>query len=286
MQLVLRKLLDPDHRADCTVLAEIVDHARAAWPTVDLATEHFIAHLADRLPDAADLESALRAMHTADLYLACACLRGDAGAVAAFDAHCLSVVDRALARLGIDGDAVNEVKQRLRRSLLVADDGQPRIAGFAGRGDLRSWLRVLAIHEALAIARRAQRDIAADEDRLVDLACVGASPELEYFKRVYRREFEIAFREAVHSLSDRDRILVRQHFLDGVSVNDIGRLYRVHRATAGRWLDRARDALLAATRDRLMARLDVPPAELESILRLVLSQLEISLRPLFRHHRA
>jgi len=286
MQLGLRKLLDPDHRADGTVLAEIVAHARAAWPTVDLATEHFIAHLADRLPDADDLESALRAMHTADLYLACACLRGDAGAVAAFDAQCLSVVDRALARLGIDGDAVNEVKQRLRRSLLVADDGQPRIAGFAGRGDLRSWLRVLAIHEALAIARRAQRDIAADEDRLVDLACVGASPELEYFKRVYRREFEIAFREAVHSLSDRDRILVRQHFLDGVSVNDIGRLYRVHRATAGRWLDRARDALLAATRDRLMARLDVPPAELESILRLVLSQLEISLRPLFRHHRA
>src|SRR5262249_41683920 len=81
-----------------------------------------------------------------------------------------------------------------------------------------------------------------------------------YFKRVYRREFELAFREAVQSLSDRERILVRQHFLDGVSVNDLGRLYRVHRATAGRWLERARDALLAATRARLMARLAVPAA--------------------------
>jgi RNA polymerase sigma-70 factor (ECF subfamily) len=283
---VLGRLLGSDRNADGGALAGIVEAARSAWPTVELAADVFIAHLADRLTDTNEIEAALRRMHTSDLYLACACLHGDAGAIAAFDLHCLTVVDRALPRLGMDPDTVGEVKQRLRRNLLVADTGPPRIAGFAGRGDLRSWIRVLAVHEALAIARKAQREITAGEDRLVDLACVGASPELDYFKRVYRREFEIAFREAVQALSDRDRILVRQHFLDGVSVNDVARLYRVHRATAGRWLERARDALLAATRARLMDRLDIPPAEIESILRLILSRLEISLRPLFRQRRS
>jgi hypothetical protein len=32
----------------------------------------------------------------------------------------------------------------------------------------------------------------------------------------------------------------------------------------------------------MMERLAIPPAELESILRLVMSRIEISLRPLFR----
>lgn len=287
---MLGKLLDSDRGGDgaalTAMLAGLIAEARSAWPTVELATDVFIAHLADRLTNTGEVEAALRRMHTSDLYLACACLHGDADAVAAFDLHCLTVVDRALPRLGMNADAVGEVKQRLRRSLLVADTGPPRIAGFAGHGDLRSWIRVLAVHEALAIVRKAQREVAADEDRLVDLACVGASPELEYFKRVYRREFAIAFREAVQALSDRERILVRQHFLDGVRVNDIARLYRVHRATAGRWLERARDTLLAATRARLMDRLDVLPIELDSILRLVLSRLEISLRPLFRQRRS
>ena len=285
----LSKLLDPARRAGganlTVVIGGVVAEARAAWPTIELASDVFIAHLAAHLPDTVEIEAALRGMHTSDLYLACACLHGDSGALAAFDRHCLSVIDRALPRLGIDADTIREVKQRLRHTLLVAESGPPRLAGFAGRGELRSWIRVLAVHEALAIARQAERHITADEDRLVELACAGASPELEYCKRVYRREFELAFREAVQSLSDRERILVRQHFLDGVSVHDLGRLYRVHRATAGRWLERARDAILAATRARLMERLDVPPAELESILRLVLSRLEISLRPIFRQRR-
>jgi RNA polymerase sigma-70 factor (ECF subfamily) len=59
----------------------------------------------------------------------------------------------------------------------------------------------------------------------------------------------------------------------------------VHRATAARWLEGARDAILATTRARLMERLEISPSELESIIRLVLSRLEINLRPLLRRRR-
>jgi RNA polymerase sigma-70 factor (ECF subfamily) len=267
------------------MIADVVAAARAAWPTVEVSAERFLAYLAERVPAGAALEAAVVEMHASDLYLACACADGDAPAIAAFEDHCLSVVDRALARLNMNFDVVNEVKQRLRRALLVAENGPPRIVGFAGRGALRGWIRVMAVHEALGIVQHARHDVAAEEDRLVDLACAGATPEIDYFKRMYRREFEIAFREAIQTLTDRERTLLRQHFLDGVSVNELSRLYRVHRATAGRWLERARDALLSTTRAHLMDRLDVPRAEVESILRLVLSQLEINLRPLFQRPR-
>jgi RNA polymerase sigma-70 factor (ECF subfamily) len=266
-------------------IACAITDARAAWPAIEVSVDAFFAYLAERLPAADDPAAALGALHVADLYLACGCAHGDAAAIAAFDVHCLSVVDRALAKLGLDAATIDEVKQRLRRSLLVPEPGAPRIVGFAGRGALRSWVRVLAVHEAWAMLRTV-RGHAEAEDRLVDLASAGASPELEYLKRMYRQDFERAFRAAIQALSARERTLLRQHFLDGVGINELAAVYRVHRATIGRWLENAREAVLGSTRRNLMESLDVPRAEIESILRLVLSQVELNLRPLLAHRGA
>src|SRR5262249_131485 len=82
-----------------TLLADIVQAARAAWPGVELPPEMFLAHVRSKLGDGLPIEPTLRELHTADLYLACACARGDPHALAAFDERCLSVVDRALPRL-------------------------------------------------------------------------------------------------------------------------------------------------------------------------------------------
>jgi RNA polymerase sigma-70 factor (ECF subfamily) len=265
-------------------MASIVAAAQAAWPAIDLAAEQFIRYLTDRLPQDTEIETAIRGIHTSDLYLACACVEGNVEALAAFERHCLAVIDRALSRLGLDADAVHEVKQRLRHALLVADTGPPRIAAFAGRGDLRSWVRITAMREALAI-QSYQRRLVADEDRLVELVASGESPELAYFKRMYRREVELALREAIQALSDHERTLIKLQVLDRVTIQQIGRIYRVHRVTAGRWIEDARDRLLKATRARLLERLNVQPAELDSILRLVSSRLEISLGPLLGRRR-
>ena len=266
-------------------IANAVTGARAAWPAIAVTGDDFFAYLDERLPDGDEPAT----LHVSDLFLACGCAHGDAAAIAAFDAQCLSVVDRALPKLGLDAATIDEVKQRLRRSLLVPEHGAPRIVGFAGRGALRSWVRVLAVHEAWGMLRTARGHVDlgdAAEDRLVDLASAGASPELEYLKRVYRQDFERAFRAAIQALSARARTLLRQHFLDGVGINELAVLYRVHRATIGRWLEHAREAVLATTRGHLMESLDVPRAEIESILRLVLSRIELNLRPLLTHRGA
>src|SRR5687768_11928782 len=84
---------------------EMVRVARLAWPGVDLETRVFLDYLGTHGGPC-----------TTDLYLACACSRGDAAALAAFEAQVLSVIDPVLARLGFAADTASEVKQRLRAS--------------------------------------------------------------------------------------------------------------------------------------------------------------------------
>jgi RNA polymerase sigma-70 factor (ECF subfamily) len=267
-------------------LDEIIRSARLAWPTVQLSPERFVAHLARHLPEGVPIETALGQMHTADLYLACACALGDTSAILAFELHCLTGIDNAVSRYRASSDLVAEVKQRVRERVLVSDSGPPRIAGFNGRGNLRSWVQVVAVREAIQIARGSRREISIDDDTPLHALVTSADTELANVKARYVGEFAQAFSAALRDLSPRDQILLRQHVIDGLSIDQLGALYRIHRATAARNLQRARRAVLVATRTRLASRLDVRPSELDSILRLIRSRLHVTLRWLVRRRRS
>jgi len=71
--------------------------------------------------------------------------------------------------------------------------------------------------------------------------------------------------------------VLRLHLLDGLNIDRIGQLHDVHRATAARWLASAREALAKDTQRILQARLQVSRSEFESLLRLVRSDLDVSL---------
>jgi RNA polymerase sigma-70 factor, ECF subfamily len=264
------------------LLAEIMRSAQAAWPTVELAPELFIAHIARHLPEGVPVETALRQMHTDDLYLACACAKGDIRAIAAFDTHCMSVVESAVSRHRVSSDVAAEVKQLVRERALVGDSGPPRIAGFSGRGDLRGWVRVMATREAMLLSRRARRETPVDDEELLYAFVTPGDAELEQAKSRYRDEFKQAFDVALRSLPARDQTLLRQHVIDGLTIDQLGALYRVHRSTAARNLERARQAVLAATRAQMQNRLHVRTTELDSILRMIRSKLEVSLRALVK----
>jgi len=268
------------------LLAEILRSAAAAWPTVELAPELFVRHLARHLPEGVPLEAALRQMNTDDLYLACACAEGDLRAIAAFETHCMSVVDSAVARHRTSSDFAAEVKQHVRQRALVRDSGPPRIASFSGRGDLRGWVRVMATRESIVLARRTHREQPIDDEELLQAFVTPGNTELDEAKRQYRDEFKRAFDTALRSLPAREQTMLRQHVLDGLTIDQLGALYHVHRATAARNLERARQAVLAATRDQMMGKLRVRSSELDSILRLIRSKLEVSLRGLGRARRS
>jgi RNA polymerase sigma-70 factor (ECF subfamily) len=51
----------------------------------------------------------------------------------------------------------------------------------------------------------------------------------------------------------------------------------VHRATAARWLEKARDALEQGTRALLVARLGIGDSSIDSLVAMVRSELHVSL---------
>jgi RNA polymerase sigma-70 factor (ECF subfamily) len=266
-------------------MVDIVRGAQDAWPTVDLPFDAYVAYLRERLPTNLPAPHALRKMHTADLYLACACARGDAHALAAFDDRCLRQLDGVLSKMRIPAEVIAEVKQDIRSRVLVGDGTPPKIVEFEGRGDLRSWVRIMAVRRALQHQSRARREVTMEDDCLLQGLVGTGDPEQDYAKGLYRRAFKHAFEGALKSLPSREITLLRQHYVDGLTIDELGALYRVHRATAARQLGAARTLLHETTRSRMMSRLRVEPQELDSIMRMIRSRIEISVSSSFRRPR-
>ena len=101
--------------------------------------------------------------------------------------------------------------------------------------------------------------------------------ELAYMKKHYGAAFQSAFRSALAGLPAKDRLLLKQRFKHHVGVEDLGRMHGVHAGTISRWVTAARDALARGTREVMMKELDVSKADVSSILRLIESQIDVTL---------
>jgi RNA polymerase sigma-70 factor (ECF subfamily) len=257
-----------------TAWQEMLDAARAAWPELRIEPAQIIEFIAQRL-SGTDLADALASAPAADLVLAAACMAQEPTAHAAFEAV-LSEVDAAGSSTRSPPDLVDDVKQVIRVQLLVArGDKAPGIGGYRGKGPLRGWVRITATRELIRHQRKAARE--RPSERPLDEAIGDAGdPVLSQLKAEYRTEFAVALREAIADLDAETRTLLRQQIVDQLSIDEIGAAFGVHRATAARWLLRARGALVTATRGRLASRLKLSFEEIDSVIRLVSSQLDAS----------
>lgn len=260
------------------LLAACVARAAAAWPAFTLDAERFVAAIAARLADGLPPVQALEAMQVDDLYLACGCAGGEPAALAGFEQRCGAAIERAIAATGASAAERADLGQVVRQRLLVApaDSDTPRIATYSARGPLTAWVRVVATREAARMLGRARREAGSD-DEIAGLLATGDDPEIGYLKRLYRSEFKRAFQAAIEALTDRQRLLLRQHVLDGLNIDQLAALHGAHRSTTARWLEAARDAVLAGTRRELVQRLQLSRGELASVMRLIQSQLDVSL---------
>ncbi|MCG8423563.1 MAG: hypothetical protein MJE77_37155 [Proteobacteria bacterium] len=259
-------------------LAELYQKASECWPELAVPAATFLPYVAQRVSLDKPLARALRALHVGDLFLACACVSGSAGAVDAFEAAHRSTMDMALAGMGDVRGVADEARQRVREKLFVAAGGQaPKIASYSGSGDLRSWVRATTIREALSLIRKHQKEVPGEDALLAALPSPGDDPELSKLKEVYRTAFKAAFECAFAGLSSRDRTLLRYKFYDGANIDEIASIYRVHRATAARWIARARAQLFSATRSHMMQHLDFEADDFESVMKLIQSRMEVSI---------
>lgn len=256
-------------RYDVGNMADFEARARTAWPAVTVSSSAFRDFVRERLEDEPSDEIAQ------DLLLCCGCLEGDDAALRGFDENLGQWVPAFVAKLGLDAVQIDEVRQRLRHRLLIPNDaGHRKLADYRGLGRLPSWLRVVAIRIALDLkqteARRASTPPRDDQ-------LVSDDPELDYLRQRYAEDFRAAFVDALRGLPLEQRNVLRLHLLDGLNIDRIGQLHDVHRATAARWLASARESLAKETQRLLQARLQVSRSEFESLLRLVRSDLDVSL---------
>lgn len=258
-------------------LAALIAEARRTWPDVSLRPDAFIPFLAERLQDAPTLAEALERCHASDLYLTCACLADSAQAVKAFKEQFFPYIRGTLHHLRLDEALVEDVQQQVFQRLFVEDDqGVAKAVTYTGRGSLRGFVRVTAMRVALNLLRRTPKERLLDDAALADSICPDEDQELAYFKRLYRHEFKASFQQALARLSVRERNLLRYQVLDHLDAESISRLHDVHRTTVSRWLRAIRDKLLTETRRALASRLQLRPDDVESIIRLIQSHLDVS----------
>lgn len=256
-------------------LADAVARAREAWPAIALDRDAFAETVLARISD----DTPLAKLHVSDLYVALGCAAGDPAAVAAFEAQCGDTIRRATTASGATESERDDLAQVVRQRLLVApaSGGPPKIASYSGRGALAAWVKVVATREAARMLPIARREPALADDELARLVAPDHDPEIGYLKRLYRAEFKQAFQLAVAALPARERLVLRQSVLDGLGIDALAAQHGVHRATCARWLEAARQQILVATQKELIARLELSRAELESVIKLISSQLEVSL---------
>lgn len=239
------------------------------WPELRLDERAFERYLHDALGSAPAPEWG---RHAADLYLCCGCLQGDPRAQRILEERFLSQLSQPLARISSSGDFLREVLQMLRARLLVGP--LPRLRAYSGRGPLLAWLKVAATRlavDALRAGERAQRW----DDNLESAAAREVDPLVGMLKARYGEAFQRALHEALRALSERDRNVLRLRLVDCCSIDRLGCIYQVDRATAARWLKSAKEQVLRHVRQQLSAAHQLTQREFQSLARVVLSQLEL-----------
>ena len=216
-------------------------------------------------------------MQADDLYLACACLSGNARAIAQLRNEIRPILVGYLKRVERSAPILEEVEQRLWDALFVGGLEGPKLATYAGRGSLGAWIGISAQRIALMMQRHERAELRARNEVAARGRVVGADPEIAAIKDRYRAQFQEAVTAAVATLDARDTTLYRMHLVEGLTLERIAKAYQVTHPTVLRWLEKARKRILEETKARLRDMLPVSSGEFDSIARLLVSQLDLNI---------
>jgi RNA polymerase sigma-70 factor, ECF subfamily len=261
-------------------LDAIIVAARQAWPAIAVEPDRLAEELARRL--AGDEP---RAVHH-DIWLAIACGDRDTAATALVDQAIELETTIAGRRLGASPAQITELLSEMRRIVLLDEPTRTAaIRSFTGRGDLRGYLRIIAARALVRIMQRDQREVPTDDDALARLAPALSSsldPDIVLLRERHRSDLDAALREAIANLAARPRAVLRYHLVDGWSIDRIGERYGVHRSTASRWISDARLEVGDAIREGLASRLALTRSQVDSLVVMLTSGVDVSLEQLLR----
>ncbi|MCA9623291.1 MAG: hypothetical protein KC731_29930 [Myxococcales bacterium] len=259
-----------------------------AWPELEPHAEPFAEHVGERLHGSGVAPDALDGVAFADLGLAFLALSGEPRALRELSHRALRIATKVVARGA--GPDLDELMFSLEGKLF--DPVGSKLVGYSGTGGLDGWLSVLTTRTWLNLKRdrrEVPQDILAERTEPSEASLLGQEgarlhaqdPELAYLKELYTDQFRSAFSRAAQSLDPEQRNVLRAYYGGGASIDVIAAGRGVHRATAARRVGKAREQLLSETRRLLIAELDLSRSDLESVMRLIQSQLHLTLSRVF-----
>ena len=259
-----------------TALADACARGRAAFPALAYDDAAFVADLGRTLKTSEPAAVAVLALE--DLFLVGACLAQVTGAVETFRGRYRETIRRAVGRLVPAGE-VDEVEHHLLDQMLIGSvTAAPKIRGYAGRAPLDRWIAVAAQRAALIWLREHKTEARARSAAAREPSPGGdVHPEAAFLKDRYRDDFQQAMTEALQRLPERERLLLRLHLVNGVTLEKVGKMFGVSQPTVSRWLAAAREALRDDIKRTLGARLGSTSTEIASLAGMVASRLDMSI---------
>lgn len=255
--------------------SEILDQAfeagRIAWPGINLPRVAFDERLRMMQVEPEHIQA-----RGSDLYLATACAAYLPAAVSTFERTFLAGVPRQLGRVALTAHEEDELRQQLRVKLLVG--ASPKILEYKGSGPLGAWVRVCALRLALDLKMAPEVARRGDDKALDALVGGAAGGETMLDAEHHREAFREALQESLMTLTTREKTILRLHFLDGMNIDALGTIFQVHRATVARWLVGIRNRVLDHVRQRLSLDLGASSSEAQSLVRLLRSEVQVSIR--------
>jgi RNA polymerase sigma-70 factor (ECF subfamily) len=224
----------------------------------------------------------LGAARLEELCLVAGCLEGLRPALDAFDQRMLRPVvaamnDRLLRGLGRD-----ELAQQIREKLLVPVNGTLRLQGWGGRSPLVAWVRAVATRLALDARDAHGKEALEDEQTEALIARLPAegNPELSALQASHKSQLTTALRQAVRRLPRRERTVLRLHVFQGLSTEQLGRVFHADGSTVRRWIQGARETVLEGVRQALRERFELSVSQVDSVVRGVDGGITLSLSAL------
>jgi RNA polymerase sigma-70 factor (ECF subfamily) len=256
--------------AIANVVADVVAKARAAWPKIAISEDTFAAYLEERARDFLDK------VHGNDLYVACGVLNKDRAALHIFEEQFMARVPDYVLRIRAGRDVVDEVTQLLRERLIMNE----KIAEYSGKGALGGWIRVAAVRTALNHLRKNDPAGAGASELGEEISAAG-DPELSYVKEHSRDLFTDAFKRVLDKLDANERTILRLHYIDGLTMDQLAHLYKTPRSTIARRVAEARQEVLSSTENLLREEQRLSPSAIASVIRQARSQVQVTITRLF-----
>lgn len=263
-----------DETALAKLLASFYARGREAYPRIVLDEGVFGRHLARCASDAR--ARSLADVPAADIYLACACAARVRGAAPAFERKFGPVIRRAVSRVLSTPDERQEAEQRVWDHIFVEEARvTPRITNYLGQGPLENWVSVAAMRVAVSFVRAESAERRLRAKVVADTSVVDG--ETTSMKEQVREAFEAAVSEALARLKPRERLILKLHVVSGMTLEAISKSLDVSRQAVSKTFSRTREGILGAVETSLKRRLKLSKKELSSVLRLVASQLDVSI---------